>query len=118
MTARCRATRPLLTSNFWAPGGRLATYWCFLRLVQWLFRTINYWNSLVADKADSELLRRPLPANVHFGLHGEHPCWAKEPHAGLSFVRPDFDWRTHLLELRPNEGPLCLRICTRAPRPQ
>ena len=73
--------------------------------VQWLFRTINYWNNLVADKAESELLRRTLRANVHFGLHDEHPCWAKEVQAALSFVRPDFDLRTHLLELRPIEGP-------------
>ena len=72
--------------------------------VHWLFRTINYWNNLVADKADSELLRRTLRANVHFGLHEEHTCWTKELQAGLSFVRPDVDWRTHLLELRPIEG--------------
>ena len=76
----------------------------FFGKVQWLFRTINYWNNLVADKADSELLRRTLRANVHFGLHDEHPCWTKELQAGLSFVRPDFGWRTHLLELRPIEG--------------
>jgi hypothetical protein len=73
--------------------------------VQWLLRTINYWNKLVADKAGSGLLTETLQANVHFGLKAGHPCWSKELHAGLQFVNPDFDWARHMVELRPIENP-------------
>jgi hypothetical protein len=48
--------------------------------IQWLQRTLSYWNELVANKAESELLDFVLVAEVWQGLHEdhEHDCWAKE----------------------------------------
>ena len=73
--------------------------------VQWLQRTVNYWNKLVADQANSPLLVGCLRAQVHHGLQHEHTCWASELHAGLRFICPERDWRTHLLELQPITEP-------------
>jgi hypothetical protein len=73
--------------------------------VQWLLRTANYWNKLVLNQANSELLRQTLQANVHFGLREGKPCWAKELLAGLQFVEPDRDWASLMLEMKPIESP-------------
>ncbi len=53
--------------------------------IQWLQRTLRYWNKLVANKAESELLdlkstKFVLAAEVWQGLHEDHDhdCWAKD----------------------------------------
>jgi hypothetical protein len=58
--------------------------------IQWLQRTLSYWNKLFANKAESELLDFILAAEVWQGLHQDHDhdCWAKELLAGLMFVDP------------------------------
>jgi hypothetical protein len=65
--------------------------------IQWLQRTLSYWNKLVANKANSELLkfRYWLLPEVHQGLRKNHDCWAKGLLAGLMFVDPSKDWQTH-----------------------
>jgi hypothetical protein len=37
--------------------------------IQWLQRTLSYWNKLVANKAESELLDFVLAAEVWQGLY-------------------------------------------------
>ncbi len=71
--------------------------------IQRLQRTLSYWNKLVADKAESELLDFVLAAEVWQGLHEDHDhdCWAKELLAGLMFVDPSKDWKTHMQQLLP-----------------
>jgi hypothetical protein len=65
--------------------------------IQWLMqRTLRYWNKLVANKADSEILDFVLAAEVWQGLHKDHDCWAKELLEGLRFVDPSKDWLTHM----------------------
>ncbi len=59
----------------------------------------------MTDEAGSELLNQTLRANVHFGLRGGKPCWAKELLAGLQFADPNQDWFTMMLELKPIESP-------------
>jgi hypothetical protein len=56
--------------------------------IQWLQRTLSYWNKLVANKADSKLLDFVLAAEVWQGLHPDrdHDCWAKELLAGLMLL--------------------------------
>jgi exonuclease III len=99
-----------------ATGSRLVFFEIgkFPMQVQWLLRTINYWNKLVTDQADSRLLKDTLQANVHFGLRAGHACWSRELHAGLQFVNPDFDWESHMLELRPIESPKAVAQLARA----
>ncbi len=46
--------------------------------IQWLQRTLSYWNKLVANKANNELLDFVLAAEVWQGLHKDHDCWDKE----------------------------------------
>jgi hypothetical protein len=53
--------------------------------IQWLQRTLSYWNKLVANKANNELLDFVLAAEVWQGLHKDHDCWAKELLEGLRF---------------------------------
>jgi hypothetical protein len=75
--------------------------------IQWLQRTLSYWNKLVANKAESELLDFILAAEVWQGLREDHDhdCWAKELLAGLMFVDPSKDWKTHMQQLLPIENP-------------
>ena len=75
--------------------------------IQWLQRTLSYWNKLVANKADSKLLDFVLAAEVWQGLHPDHDhdCWAKELLAGLMFVDPSKDWKTHMQQLLPIDNP-------------
>ena len=35
----------------------------------------------------------------------DHDCWAKELLAGLMFVDPSKDWKTHMQQLLPIENP-------------
>ena len=76
--------------------------------IQWLQRTVKYWNKLVANKAGSALLDFVLAAEVHHGLWMDHDCWAKELMHGLMFVDPSMDWQTHLMQLRPIDSPKAL----------
>jgi hypothetical protein len=73
--------------------------------VQWLQRTINYWNKLVANKANSDMLDFVLMAGVHQGLVHDHDCWAKQLMHGLQFADPDTDWETHMLQLKAIGSP-------------
>ncbi len=73
--------------------------------IQWLQRTIKYWNKLVANKADSVLLDFVLAAEVHHGLFMDHDCWARQLLHGLMFIDPGNDWQTHMMQLRPIENP-------------
>ncbi len=72
--------------------------------VNWLQRTINYWNKLVANKADSKLLNACLADNVWYGLQEGHTCWAKELNEGLRFVAPERDWKAHMTQVLPIES--------------
>ena len=56
---------------------------------------------LVANKANSEMLDFVLAAEVWQGLSKDHDCWAKELLAGLTFVDPSKDWKTHMQQLLP-----------------
>ena len=98
------------------PNGRLdldmeAVHIIFIEMgryplqIQWLQRTVRYWNKLVANTANSELLDFVLAAEVHQGLVNDHDCWAKELLAGLTFADPSRDWQTHMLQLKPVENP-------------
>jgi hypothetical protein len=73
--------------------------------IQWLQRTLRYWNKLVANKANSELLDFVLAAEVHQGLFMDRECWAKELLDGLMFVDPSTDWQTHMMQMKPIENP-------------
>jgi hypothetical protein len=48
-----------------------------------------------------------LLSEVWQGLHEDrdHDCWAKELLAGLMFVDPNKDWKTHMQQLLPIENP-------------
>ncbi len=72
--------------------------------INWLQRTVNYWNKLVHDKANSVLLAACLAENVWCGLHEDHACWSKELFEGLRFVAPDHDWKAHMAQLLPIES--------------
>ncbi len=73
--------------------------------IQWLQRTLSYWNTLVANKANSELLDFVLAAEVHHGLFMDRDCWANELLGGLMFADPSNDWLTHMMQLKPFENP-------------
>jgi hypothetical protein len=69
--------------------------------VQWLARTVGYWNKLVAGKHNQCLLTEVLHANVHYGLTQRLKCWSNELCRGLEHVMPDVEWRAHMLQLLP-----------------
>lgn len=73
--------------------------------LQWLLRTVRYWNKLVLNKAGSNILSACLAANVHFGLRHGVSCWAQELCTGLQFIEPSYDWKAHLLELKVIDQP-------------
>lgn len=73
--------------------------------VQWLQRTVSYWNKLVANKANSELLDFTLVASVHQGLVHDHNSWARELMQGLQLADPDTDWETHMMQLKAIGNP-------------
>ena len=72
--------------------------------INWLQRTIRYWNKLVADKAHSKLLSGCLANNVWSGLHEGHACWTRELLEGLAFVAPEKDWYEHMAQFLPIES--------------
>lgn len=69
--------------------------------IQWLQRTISYWNNLVTNAAGSELMAACLEANLHYGLREDAACWSQELLRGLTFVAPEHDWKDHMLQKRP-----------------
>jgi hypothetical protein len=112
-TALCRGARlqctfkqalklPRSTSNLLVFNLEMGRY---PMQIQWLQRTLRYWNKLVTNKADSEMLDFVLAAEVWQGLHKDHDCWAKELLEGLRFVDPSKDWLTHMQQLFPIENP-------------
>jgi hypothetical protein len=55
--------------------------------VQWLSRTVRYWNKLARLAPGSSLLADVFAANVAGGLeHGWGDAWVHELRAGLQFV--------------------------------
>ncbi len=72
--------------------------------ISWLQRTINYWNKLVIDKANSKILGTCLADNVLHGVQEGLTCWSKELLDGLRFVAPERDWKTHMSQLLPIES--------------
>ena len=70
--------------------------------LQWLSRTVGYWNKLVACQSTCGLLHEVLCANLHFGLGPEDAvdrvaCWSSELCRALEFVDSTHDWRGHML---------------------
>ena len=69
--------------------------------VQWLSRTVRYWNKLARLAPGSSLLADVFAANVAGGLeHGWGDTWVHELRAGLQFVCPDVAWTPHMLQGR------------------
>ena len=71
--------------------------------LQWLSRTVGYWNKLVAPQSTCTLLHEILCANLHFGLGPEQAtdrvaCWSSELCKALEFVDSSHDWRRHMLD--------------------
>jgi hypothetical protein len=63
--------------------------------VQWLARTLRYWNKLTGSV---------FVANVAAGLGcGRTNTWAAELRAALQFVCPSPDWTAHMLQCKPIE---------------
>ena len=62
---------------------------------------------MLANKAERELLDFVLAAEVWQGLHEDHDhdCGAKELLAGLMFVDPSKDLKTHMQQLLAIENP-------------
>ena len=77
--------------------------------VQWLARTLRYWNKLVGTAAEGRsLLADTFAANVAAGLGcARTNTWAAELRAALQFVSPDPGWTTHMLQGLPIDvGPV------------
>jgi hypothetical protein len=73
--------------------------------VQWLARTLRYWNKLAElAQQGASLLRSGFLANVAFGLAcGRAITWAAELRAALQFVCPDQVLTPHMLQGLPIE---------------
>jgi exonuclease III len=70
--------------------------------IQWLSRTVGYWNKLVACKDRCTLLHDVFCANLHHGLGPEQvadrvECWSSELCRALEFVDSSRDWKGHML---------------------
>jgi hypothetical protein len=88
-------------------------------LVQWLARTLRYWNKLAElAQQGASLLRSGFLANVASGLAcGRAYTWAAELHAALQFVCPEQVWTPHMLqglpiEVKPVVGAACRALCS------
>ena len=69
--------------------------------IQWLARTLRYWNKL-AGLSTRSLLGGTFVANVAAGLGcGRTNTWAAELRAALQFVCPDPGWTAHMLQGLP-----------------
>ncbi len=69
--------------------------------IQWLARTLRYWNKL-AGLSPRSLLGGTFVANVAAGLGcGRGNVWAAELRAALQFVCPDPGWTAHMLQGKP-----------------
>jgi hypothetical protein len=67
--------------------------------IQWLARTLRYWNKLAElSEQGSSLLADAFVANVAVGLgYGRTKNWAAELRSALQFVCPDPSWTAHML---------------------
>ena len=69
--------------------------------IQWLARTLRYWNKL-AGLSPHSLLGGTFVANVAAGLGcGRTNVWAAELRAALQFACPDPGWTAHMLQGKP-----------------
>jgi hypothetical protein len=68
--------------------------------VQWLARTLRYWNKLAGlNQQGPSLLATTFVANVAASLNCDCTnTWAAELRAALQFVCPDTDWKEHMLK--------------------
>ena len=73
--------------------------------LQWLSRTVKYWNKLVGNKASSDLLMCTITNNVQHSIADGHLGWSNDLLAGLLFVAPDHDWKADMLALKPIMDP-------------
>jgi hypothetical protein len=71
--------------------------------IQWLARTLRYWNKLVdLVQQGPSLVGSTFLANVASGLAcGKANTWAAELRAALQFVCPDQVWTPHMLQGQP-----------------
>jgi hypothetical protein len=74
--------------------------------IQWLARTLRYWNKLVdLVQQEPSLLGSTFLANVASGLTCSTAItWAAELRAALQFVCPDQVWMPHMLQGLPIQG--------------
>ena len=72
-------------------------------VIGWLARVVGYWNKLVSNLANSNMLSEILKTNVHCGLVQGAKCWASELLAGLKFMAPTVvtDWHEHIASFKP-----------------
>ncbi len=69
--------------------------------IQWLARTLRYWNKL-AGLSPRSLLGGTFVVNVAAGLGcGRTNMWAAELLAALPFVCPNPGWTAHMLQCKP-----------------
>jgi hypothetical protein len=69
--------------------------------IQWLARTLRYWNKL-AGLSPRSLLGGTFVANVAAGLGcGRTNVWAAELRAALQFACPDPGWTAHMMQGKP-----------------
>ena len=73
--------------------------------IQWLARTLRYWNKLTKlSERGRSLLADAFVANVDVGVgYGHTKNWAAELRDALQFVYPDASWTAHLLQRKPIE---------------
>jgi hypothetical protein len=73
--------------------------------IQWLARTLRYWNKLAElSEKGSSLLADAFVANVAVGLgYGHTKNWAAELRSALQFVCPDPSWTAHMLQCKTIE---------------
>ncbi len=97
--------------------------------IQWLARTLRYWNKLAGLNPRSLLggTSGTFVANVAAGLGcGPTNMWAAELRAALQFVCPDPGWTAHMLQGKPigfapvvaaAQQALCAELCAYAGAP-
>jgi hypothetical protein len=73
--------------------------------IQWLARTVRYWNKLAKlSEQGSSLWVDAFVANVAVDLgYGHTKNWAAELHSALQLVCPDPCWTAHMLQCKTIE---------------
>lgn len=71
--------------------------------IQWLARTLHYWNKLAKlTLQGNSLLADTFVTNVTAALISGHTnTWVAQLHDALHFTCPDVNWRDHLLQHKP-----------------